>query len=578
MRSTRAAAARSTCTPLWTATTGGAIDSSPAVANGVVYVGSGDHELYAFNASGCGTTTCPPSWTATTGGAIDSSPAVANGVVYVGSDDNKLYAFNASGCGSGTCSQLWTSVLTGGWVESSPAIANGVVYVGSDDAKLYAYNASGCGSSTCSPSWTATTGSEVQSSPAVANGVVYVGSHDSRLWAFSPCSNPESSAGFAPCDIQNAYQLPSTVGGSGETVAIVDAHDDPNAASDLAQYRSSFGLPSCTTSNGCFRKVNAAGQASNYPAADAGWALEISLDLDMVSASCPNCKILLVEGNNTIANLATAEDTAASLGANVISNSYSTNESSAVLAYDSHYKHAGIPSVAATGDCGYAEGPQWPAVIPTVTAVGGTTLTRTTSGRGWAEQVWNATDSGCVSVTGSNFGAPGSGCSTLETKPSWQHDTGCSRRTIADVAAVAEDVAVYDTYGYGGWVTVGGTSAATPIIASTYALGHDTNGPSDIYAHPSLLFDVTSGNDGSCGGSYLCTATAGYDGPTGLGTPCGAGAFGGAIPSPGGCGGLASSTSIAATITPLVAHQYVPACKTAPPSGVRCDADIRARQ
>jgi hypothetical protein len=548
--------------------------SSPAVANGVVYVGSDDGNLYAFNASGCGSSTCAPAWTAFTatagGGGVESSPAVANGVVYVGSVDHKLYAFTASGCGSSTCSPVWTGT-TGDIVESSPAVANGVVYVGSYDHNLYAFNASGCGSSTCPPVWTATTGALVFSSPAVANGFVYVGSADGQLRAFSPCSNPQASAGLAPCDIQNAYRLPSSVGGAGKTVAIVDAQDDPNAESDLAVYRSTFGLPACTTANGCFRKVNVLGQSGNYPSPDAGWAVEISLDLDMASAVCPNCKILLVEAPNLVSSLASAQDTAASLGANVISNSYSTHESSAVLTYDSHYSHIGIPSVAATGDCGYAAGVQWPAVVPAVTAVGGTTLTRTSGGRGWSEQVWNATDSNCAG----NFGAPGSGCSAFEAKPSFQHDTGCSKRTIADVAAVADNIAVYDTYMVSGWITVGGTSTATPLIASVYALGHNTSGASTIYANAGLLFDVTTGNDGSCAGSYLCTATTGFDGPTGLGTPCGAGAFGGAINSPGGCGGSASADSVGPATSQPVAQPYRPACGTAPPGGVRCDAVVR---
>ena len=326
-------------------------------------------------------------------------------------------------------------------------------------------------------------------------------------------------------------------------------------------YRSTFGLPPCTTEDGCFRQVNEHGQSSNYPSPDVGWAAEISLDLDMVSASCPNCNILLVEANNTANDLAIAEDTAASLGANVISNSYGEDESSTLKQQDSHYNHPGIPIVVASGDKGYAAGPQWPAVVPTVTAVGGTTLTQTSTGRGWSEKVWNDGTPGNIT---------GSGCSTLETKPSWQHDAGCTRRTVADVAAVAKNLAIYDSYQMSGWFPEGGTSAAAPIIAGVYALGADTGGASDIYAHPGLLFDVTSGNNGSCAGSYLCTAKLGYDGPTGLGTPCGTGAFGGAIPSPAGCGGSASTALTGAPTAPLA--DYVPACRTAPPGGVRCAA------
>ena len=537
----------------WSSATGGAVGSSPAVVSGVVYVGSSDDRLYAFDA-----VTGAVKWSSATGGAVGSSPAVANGVVYVGSSDDRLYAFDAV-----TGASTWT-VSTGGAVGSSPTVANGVVYVGSGDGHLYAFDAV-----TGAVKWTATTGGAVDSSPAVVNGAAYVGSSDDRLYVFSPCMNSESSIGLAPCDIQNAYRLPSYVGGVGKTVAIVDAYHDPNAASDLAVYRSTFGLPPCTLANGCFRQVNELGQASHYPAPNAGWAVEISLDLDMVSAACPNCNILLVEGNSSsLADLARAEDTAASLGANAISNSYGLSESSTATGFDGHYSHPGIPIVVASGDYGYAGGPQWPAVVPTVTAAGGTTLAFTGTGRGWSEQVWNDGAAGSVG---------GSGCSNLEPKPSWQTDTGCTHRTVADVAAVAEGLAIYDTYRMTtAWFAVGGTSASSPIIASVYALGGDTNGASDVYANPGLLFDVTQGNNGSCGGSYLCTATPGYDGPTGLGTPCGTGAFGGAIASPAGCGGSASgSIGQAPTATAPLAG-YVPACRTAPPGGVRCFAYIKA--
>jgi outer membrane protein assembly factor BamB len=195
-----------TCKPLWTAATGAGIDSSPAVANGVVYVGSEDHDLYAFDAAGstgCSGTpkTCTPLWTAATGAAVDSSPAVANGEVFVGSYDGKVYAFDATGsfhC-SGTpktCTPEWVAT-TGDAVLSSPAVANGVVYVGSDDGKLYAFAANclhrgGPNDIEPCPLWTATTGAAVFSSPAVANGVVYVGSADHNLYAFD-------AAGSAGC-------------------------------------------------------------------------------------------------------------------------------------------------------------------------------------------------------------------------------------------------------------------------------------------------------------------------------------------------------------------------------------------
>ncbi|GHO59380.1 S53 family peptidase [Ktedonobacter robiniae] len=327
--------------------------------------------------------------------------------------------------------------------------------------------------------------------------------------------NASSPSGYNPADLQSAYKLPSASAGSGQTVAIVDAYDDPNAESDLAVYRSKFGLPACTTANGCFRKVNQTGGTS-YPRANSGWAEEISLDLDMVSAICPNCHILLVEAkSSSFANLGTAVNTAISLGANTVSNSYGGSESSGESSYASYYNHPGHIITASSGDSGY--GAQVPAAYNTVVAVGGTSLSKSSNSRGWTETAWNGA---------------GSGCSAYISKPSWQKDTGCSRRTIADVSAVADPntgVSVYDTYGnVGGWLVFGGTSVSSPIIASVYALAGNAssvNAASSLYSHTGNLFDVTSGSNGSCGGSYLCTAGTGYDGPTGLGTPNGTGAF-----------------------------------------------------
>ncbi|EFH81837.1 S53 family peptidase [Ktedonobacter racemifer] len=327
--------------------------------------------------------------------------------------------------------------------------------------------------------------------------------------------NASSPSGYNPADLQSAYKLPSASAGSGQTVAIVDAYDDPNAESDLAVYRSQFGLPACTTANGCFRKVNQTG-GTKYPRANSGWAEEISLDLDMVSAICPNCHILLVEASSaSFTNLGTAVNTAVNLGANTVSNSYGGSESSGETAYASFYNHPGHIITASSGDSGY--GAQVPAAYNTVVAVGGTSLSKSSNSRGWSETAWNGA---------------GSGCSAYISKPSWQKDTGCSRRTIADVSAVADPntgVSVYDTYGnVGGWLVFGGTSVSSPIIASVYALAGNAssvNAASSLYSHTGNLFDVTSGSNGSCGGSYLCTAGTGYDGPTGLGTPNGTGAF-----------------------------------------------------
>jgi len=327
-------------------------------------------------------------------------------------------------------------------------------------------------------------------------------------------------SGYGPADLQSAYKLSSstTGAGGGQTVAIVDAYDDPNAEADLGAYRSYFGLSTCTTATGCFRKVSQSGTTS-YPTANSGWGQEISLDLDMVSAICPTCHILLVEASSASnTDLAASVDTAVSLGANAISNSYGGSESSSdVSTYDAHYNHPGVAITASSGDSGY--GPQYPAASPYVTAVGGTTLTRDSSSRGFTETVWSGA---------------GSGCSAYEPKPTWQTDPGCANRTIADVAADADPntgVAVYDSYaskGQKGWLVFGGTSVASPIIASVYALAGNaasTTYGSYPYSHTSNLFDVTLGSNGSCGGTYLCTGEIGYDGPTGNGTPNGTTGF-----------------------------------------------------
>jgi len=334
----------------------------------------------------------------------------------------------------------------------------------------------------------------------------------------SPNATP---SGYGPTDLQSAYALPS--GGSGATVAIVDAQDDPNAESDLATYRSQYGLPACTTANGCFKKVDQNGGTS-YPTADSGWAGEISLDLDMVSAVCPSCHILLVEATSaSMSDLGISVNRAVTMGAKYVSNSYGGSESSSDTSYDSSYfNHPGVAITVSSGDSGY--GVEYPAASQYVTSVGGTSLSRASgTSRGWTESVWGSSAGG--------EGA-GSGCSSYDPKPSWQTDTGCSKRTVADVSAVADPntgLAVYDSYGASGWQVYGGTSASSPIIASVYALAgtpaSGTTPASYPYAHTGSLNDVTSGANGSCSSSYLCTAKAGYDGPTGLGTPNGTAAF-----------------------------------------------------
>jgi subtilase family serine protease len=321
-------------------------------------------------------------------------------------------------------------------------------------------------------------------------------------------------SGYIPTDLRSAYKVTGR-GTSSTLIAIVDAYGYPNAESDLAVYRSTFGLPPCTTANGCFKKVNQSGVQGNFPRTNTGWSQETALDLDMASAMCPSCSLLLVEANtSSFLNLALAVNTAASMGAHVISNSYGGGESGSST-YEPYYSYAGIAVTASSGDSGY--GVEFPASSPHVIAVGGTSLLPSKNSRGWSETAWSGA---------------GSGCSTIYAKPSWQTDTGCSKRTVTDVSAVADPntgVAVYGPYKgtRSAWLVFGGTSVAAPLIAGVYGVnGTAVNYGSDPYRHTSVLYDVTSGSNGNCGGTYLCTALPGYDGPTGLGTPNGVTAFG----------------------------------------------------
>ena len=326
-------------------------------------------------------------------------------------------------------------------------------------------------------------------------------------------------SGFGPADLQSAYKLAGATSG-GRTVAIVDAYNDPTAEADLGVYRSQYGLPACTTANGCFHKVSQTGSSTSLPRTNAGWAQEISLDLDMVSATCPDCHILLVEANSaSFADLGAAVNQAArTAGVVAISNSYGGSDA-ADSTYGSYYNHPGIAVTASTGDNGY-QGGSYPASSSYVTAVGGTSLTRSGTTRGWTETAWSGA---------------GAGCSTYNTAlaAAASFDTGCAKRAMADVSAVADPntgVAVYDStpnQGSSGWLVFGGTSASAPIIGSVYALSGNTAGYANAlpYQHTSALFDVTSGSDGTCPTTQWCTSRTGWDGPTGLGTPNGVSAF-----------------------------------------------------
>ena len=355
----------------------------------------------------------------------------------------------------------------------------------------------------------------VCAAPAAGLAACFAVRHDTYVNGRRSPNAGTAISGYAPTDLLNAYNLTTAAtGGSGRTVAIVDAYDLPTAEADVNTYRAQFGLTAFNSGGPAFTKVNQNG-GSTAPAVDAGWGQEIALDIEMVSAICPNCNVLLVEANSaSFADLATAVNTAAATaGVVAVSNSYGGSDSSAQSAYN----HSNVAITASTGDNGY--GVESPASYPTVTAVGGTSLTRSSTARGWSETAWSGA---------------GSGCSRYNAKPAYQQgvNTQCSTRALADVSAVADPntgVAVYDSTPYqgtSGWLKFGGTSVSSPIIASVYALAGTGFGPATPYAHTASLYDVTSGRNGRCNRTpVLCTAGAGWDGPTGLGTPNGTGAF-----------------------------------------------------
>jgi PKD repeat protein len=337
-----------------------------------------------------------------------------------------------------------------------------------------------------------------------------------KLAAQPAAAGPPQAA--TPAYLEQAYDLAylSQTGGSADTVAIVDAYDDPTAEADLAVYRSTYGLPACTSQSGCFKKVNENGATSPLPGADASWDSEISIDLDAVSAVCPHCHILLVEAASSYdSDLDAGVQTAASMGANQISASW-TFTSSGIPS--GSYTFPGIATVAATGDQGYV-GPgedDYPAAFPGVTAAGGTTLTPATSAgaRGFSEGAWSG---------------GGSGCDVNFPQPSYQTNAGCAGRAYADLSADGDPSTGLNVYNNGAWGVVGGTSLATPLIAAYYAItGAPAATPQWAYTNSAQLNDVVTGSTGSCaaGISYICDAGVGYDGPTGVGSISGAAATG----------------------------------------------------
>jgi hypothetical protein len=410
---------------------------------------------------------------------------------------------------------------------------------------------------TAVPASAATVPSSFQHACAVTTAPGYatcLALHDTALAAAVSPSTPEPGS-YGPADLQSAYGLAaaSAAQGSGETVAIVDAYNDPDAQADLNNYRSNYGLPATTIT-----VLNEEGAASPLPpdAGTNGWDIEESLDLDMVSAICPHCHIDLLEADsNNLADLGTAAQTAAGLsGVIAVSNSYGGTEFTGETGDDADYDHPGVAVTVSTGDSGY--GVEYPAASPWVTAVGGTSLTPDSSvARGWAESVWGD------GTEGTDGDGAGSGCSAYEPMSSWQgtaSDPLCANRTVADVAADADPatgICLYDSYSLAGWSCGwGGTSEASPIIAATYALAGtpaaDSYPASYPYTHPTFLHDVLTGSNGDCG-TYLCNGGHGYNGPTGMGTPEGLRAFMAtddtvAVTSPG-----AQSGTQGKAITPL---------------------------
>jgi subtilase family serine protease len=343
------------------------------------------------------------------------------------------------------------------------------------------------------------------------------------------CS-PSSSCGFRPIDLQTRYKLTPLLGrGAGTIVAVIELGDLPSASSDLSTYRSQYGLGTAP-----FAKYNQYGQQSSYPesCADFGFCLEADLDTEMVAATCPKCTIYMIEGGNcggVVCGLEGAETTAVALGATIISNSWGCH--TGVYGPDcgdpnfsSYFSTPNIAYLASSGDSGYNE-IEWPAALENVLAVGGTQLEL--SGSTFTETVWDGA---------------GAGCATTVTKPSWQHDPDCTGRTIADVSAQAgcdPGVSEYDA-DYSGWVDVCGTSVASPITAGVVALagnassifGGQTFWQLSNKQHRRKFNVIHSGNDGSCGQTYLCEAGAPkpgkyktYSGPAGWGTPVGVRAY-----------------------------------------------------
>jgi Subtilase family len=489
-----------------------------------------------------------------------------------------------------------------------------------------------------------------------------------------PSTSPTPAAGdfgLRPQDLHGAYSLPlDSESSTTQTVAVVDAYNDPNAASDLESYDTEFGLPKCTVASGCFEQVNQRGESGNLPfpqnagsmsaeeasceAGDeqacfaveeaAGWSVEISLDIETVRAVCQNCHIALVEADEpSLEDLERAEEAAAGLGAQELSNSWGSPECiedvrTECVHESSSFNHPGLVITAAAGDDGYLgwlEEPRsgfasFPASLPQVIAVGGSSLDPLSGGKWTGEAVWN--DGGKAAGRPDGYGAGGGGCSVQFTAQAWQQhvsdwsSVGCGgKRAVADVAADADPhsgVAVYDTspecaseYREGGswhllenWCTIGGTSLASPLVASVFALAGGAHGvrypAQTLYQNavksPASLHDITVGSNAECDAPFntstfttgctqeaeakagcadtlICQAGAGYDGPTGVGTPDGISAFelpAGGLSEEATEGGGDSGSGASGPITSGASAPVKPSA-TPPSSGASADIQVQ---
>jgi subtilase family serine protease len=324
--------------------------------------------------------------------------------------------------------------------------------------------------------------------------------------------NPDASSapsGLSPAIIKSAYNFStSATAGAGKTIAIVDAYDDPGAESDLAVFSQQFGLPACTSANGCFTKVDQRGGTS-YPRKDAGWALEISLDLQWAHAIAPGAKIMLVEADsNSFTNLLAAEDYAKT-HAQYVSNSWGASEFAGEAAYDGHFAQGGVSFFVSSGDAGLPA--EYPSASPNVISVGGTTLHF----------------SGGLFTSETGWSSGGGGCSSYETATAAQSgfaqyaQVGCGgSRATPDVSLDADPssgVSVYDSTRYqgrSGWFTIGGTSASSPMWAGRAAIAGTVVDSAAVYGNGIVFRDIVSGNNGaSCLVGYdLCSGRGSWTG------------------------------------------------------------------